>query len=476
VSDSEDNTPVKNAKVGTDSLNYVLTDSTGAFSFNTAGNVGISYSPAHQKQLVSWDPMQGAFRWTGNSGNVSIQVTNVKGSAVAQFSSDMRSTDTKLSLNTLPQGVYVAKVTLNGQTSVYRIVNVRGSMSATMQSADISGTGVNRLGAVQATTVLTITKGTFLSLTRTFTGSQSNVSIKLHEDHGLTRHPFLYAGEYQGKLMANQKMYIVRGGKITWTFNLVTGSSELDDVWLMSDGNLAYSRKLGASGMVMATQASVWSFANTSVDLHTCQPLSKTRFLLMANGNPAQALIYNTVTKTVEKTMTLPVNTPTNSHGQFRLIRMTKAGTLLVAHMDLGKVVEYDTAGATPKPIWTYASGGSPWAAVRLKNGNTLVSGNGTGWVREVNPKDSVVWQINKTDLPGITLQTVQQCNRLDNGNTVICSWNGGALGTADIAVVEVTPSKRVVWQFPTSVLGPATSIQLLDEPGVPENVGDLQR
>jgi hypothetical protein len=144
--------------------------------------------------------------------------------------------------------------------------------------------------------------------------------------------------------------------------------------------------------------------------------------------------------------------------------------------MDLGKVVEYDTAGATPKPIWTYVSGGSPWGAVRLKNGNTLVSGNSAGWVREVNPKDSVVWQINKTDLPGITLQTVQQCNRLDNGNTVICSWNGGALGTADIAVVEVTPSKRVVWQFATSFLGPATSIQLLDEPGVPENVGDLQR
>jgi hypothetical protein len=45
--------------------------------------------------------------------------------------------------------------------------------------------------------------------------------------------------------------------------------------------------------------------------------------------------------------------------------------------------------------------------------------------------------------------------------------------------VFEVTPEKKVVWALRSwdspAALGPATVIQLLDEPGVPEN-GDLQR
>ena len=46
------------------------------------------------------------------------------------------------------------------------------------------------------------------------------------------------------------------------------------------------------------------------------------------------------------------------------------------------------------------------------------------------------------------------------------------------VQVLEVTPEKKVVWamsEWKNPDLGPASSIQLLDEPGVAEN-GDLQR
>jgi hypothetical protein len=56
---------------------------------------------------------------------------------------------------------------------------------------------------------------------------------------------------------------------------------------------------------------------------------------------------------------------------------MTRDGHFLVAHMDLGKVVEYDKDG---KELWSVAAP-SAWAAVRLKNGNTLISGNQHGYV-----------------------------------------------------------------------------------------------
>jgi hypothetical protein len=71
----------------------------------------------------------------------------------------------------------------------------------------------------------------------------------------------------------------------------------------------------------------------------------------------------------------------------------------------------------------------------------------------------------------------------LSNGNTVICNWCPADvkdpknwLGT--VQVLEVTPDKKVVWalsEWNDPDLGPASSIQLLDEPGVPEN-GEPQR
>ena len=195
----------------------------------------------------------------------------------------------------------------------------------------------------------------------------------------------------------------------------------------------------------------------------------------MQNGNPAKFLVIHKASGKVEKEQILQVRDPKGVHGQFRHIRYTQAGTFLVAHLDLGKVVEYDTQG---KEIWSVPAP-SAWAAVRLKNGNTLISGNQHGYVREVNPKGETVWEINKNDLPGIPLYVVQEVSRLSNGNTLINNWIGG-VNKEDwpnvVQLIEVTPAKKVVWALRDwSVLGPASSTQLLDQPGVPEN-GDLQR
>jgi hypothetical protein len=122
----------------------------------------------------------------------------------------------------------------------------------------------------------------------------------------------------------------------------------------------------------------------------------------------------------------------------------------------------------------------SAWAAVRLKNGDTLISGNQHGYVREVNPEGVTVWEIDAHDLPGIPLYTVQELDRLANGDTLICNWPG-ELPLSEwpnaVQVIEVTPDKRVVWalhDYPD--LGPASTIQLLDQPGNSEKPGDIER
>lgn len=143
--------------------------------------------------------------------------------------------------------------------------------------------------------------------------------------------------------------------------------------------------------------------------------------------------------------------------------------------MDLGKVVEYTEDG---KAVWS-VNAPAPWAAIRLKNGDTLISGNQYGYVREVNGAGKTVWEINRDDLPGITLHTVQEVSRLENGDTLINNWNGSASAAEKpntVQLIEVTPDKKVVWALRDyQDLGPASSTQLLDEPGLPEK-RELQR
>ena len=86
----------------------------------------------------------------------------------------------------------------------------------------------------------------------------------------------------------------------------------------------------------------------------------------------------------MERELALPAGNVRSTHGQFRHARLTAAGTYLVAHMDLRKVVEYDEAG---RAAWSATVPGA-WSAVRLENGNTLVCGKG---VQEINSKGSVL-------------------------------------------------------------------------------------
>lgn len=80
--------------------------------------------------------------------------------------------------------------------------------------------------------------------------------------------------------------------------------------------------------------------------------------------------------------------------------------------------------------------------------------------------------------LPGIPLYTVQEVTRLGNGNTLINNWVGGVQGdwTGVVQLIEVTRDKRVASALRDwTTLGPASSTQLLDEPGSAER-RQLQR
>jgi hypothetical protein len=294
---------------------------------------------------------------------------------------------------------------------------------------------------------------------------------------GPAQHPFLYAGEWDTRKPQEQSIFIVREGKIVWQYSMPIktasgGNQEFDDATLLSSGNVIFSRMSGA-GMVSPDKKLLWDYpAPPRTEIHSCQSIGRGRVLIMRNGNPAQAMIINTGTGIVEKEIPIPTTT-TGTHGQFRHIRMTKAGTLLVPHLGEGKVVEYDLEG---KVLWSVPAK-SPWHAVRLKNGNTLIAGDWSRYAREVNPKGETVWEFTQADAPGYKLGNIQTAHRLANGNTVMCCWIAGDNDTSHwpgtVQVLEVTPDKTIGWALSSwkdPDLGPATHIQLLDEPDALED------
>jgi hypothetical protein len=294
---------------------------------------------------------------------------------------------------------------------------------------------------------------------------------------GASQHPFLYAGEWDTRKPDEQSIFLVRGGKIVWQYSMPIKAAsgrfqEFDDATMLSNGNIVFSRMSGA-GMISPEKKILWEYdAPPGTEIHSCQAIGKNRVLIMRNGNPAEAMIINTSSGKIEKEIPIPTDVR-NTHGQFRHVRMTKAGTLLVPYLSESKVVEFDLNG---KVVWSVPAK-SPWQAVRLTNGNTLISGDRSRYAREVDPKGETVWEFTPEDAPQYKLGNFQTADRLANGNTIITSWIAGDNDTSHwpgtTQVLEVTPNKHIAWALSSwkdPDLGPATSIQLLDEPDAPED------
>jgi hypothetical protein len=284
--------------------------------------------------------------------------------------------------------------------------------------------------------------------------------------NGMAQHPMLYVGEGYNRIL------LVNKGKIVWTYSTGNGW-EYDDVWMLSNGNVVFSRMQYVAEVTPEKQV-VWRYdAPEGTEIHTCQPIGLDKVMFVQNGLPPKLFVINTKTKAVEVEHDLPAPSLTDKgtvHAQFRRTRYTAQGTYLVPFLEMGRVVEYDKDF---KEVWKYEIT-SPWAAIRLKNGNTLITEEKDILTREVNPKGETVWELTPKDLPEAwRYANSQSVTRLANGNTVVCSRGGDNKGPQ---LVEVTPDKKVVWVLQDwANFGPATGVQMLDEPGIPENPGDSQ-
>lgn len=284
--------------------------------------------------------------------------------------------------------------------------------------------------------------------------------------NGLAQHPMLYIGE------GDNKMYLVAGGKVIWTYQTGAGW-EYDDVWMLSNGNILFTRMQYIAEITPKKEV-VWRYeAPQGTEIHACQPIGLDKVMFVQNGLPPKLFVVNIKTKAVEVEHDLPCKSltdPKQVHGQFRHVRYTAQGTYLVPFLTMNQVIEYDKEF---KEVWRYDAR-SPWAAIRLQNGNTLITIENEKTTREVNPKGETVWELKDTDIPAeYRFINTQSCTRLANGNTIICSRGNNGEGPQ---LVEVTPDKKVVWVlWDWKHVGPASAVQILDEPGLPEIPGASQ-
>jgi len=291
--------------------------------------------------------------------------------------------------------------------------------------------------------------------------------------NGLAQHSMLLVGENY------DRMFLINEGKVIWSY--CTGTNyEYDDVWMLSNGNILFSR-MEYAAEITPNKKVVWRYdchkgsGREHTEIHTCQPLGLNKVMMVVNGLPPKLMIINTRTSSVEIEHELPCNQPSNPnsiHGQFRRARVTAQGTYLLPVFGMGFVLEYDK---NFNEIWRYKIK-SPWAAIRLKNGNTLITDEADSLTREVNPKGETVWEFNtRQDLPAEYQfsSAPQTATRLANGNTIFTSRGDNGKGPQ---MIEVNPDKKVVWVLQDwKDFDGITAVQILDDPGVPEIPGQSE-
>ncbi len=269
------------------------------------------------------------------------------------------------------------------------------------------------------------------------------------------RHSFLTADSSKGRIAI-----IDEQGKTEWEMKI----GPLHDLHLLRNGNVLLQTDWTKIVEVEPkSNKIVWEYdsatsngnAGKKLEVHAFQRLDN-GLTMIAESGVSRIIEVDKSGKLVSE-MPLKVSAP-HPHRDTRLVRKLATGNYLVCHEGDGIVREYKPSGET---VWEFAVplfdkkpapghgveafGNQCFSAVRLPNGNTLIStGNGHA-VIEVTRAKEIVWKIEQNDLPGIQLAWVTTLQVLPSGNIVLGNCHAGEKNPQ---IVEVSRDKKVVWTF----------------------------
>lgn len=252
------------------------------------------------------------------------------------------------------------------------------------------------------------------------------------------KHSFLLCGKYT--------VIVGEDGLAQWESQ---GGSR--DGFVLASGNVLFSQGNRAREVTRENKE-VWSYAISegNKELGTVARLDSGNTLVVERGVRPQ-LLEIAPDGTVAVSVPLQPETD-NAHMQTRKARKLANGNYLVPHLLAFAVKEYAPDGTIVRTFRTDLEelGGRkaevwPFTAIRLENGNTLVTLTHGNRVVEFDPAGKVVWLIDNAKVGG-RLADPCGAQRLANGNTVICSY--GQRDPLKPKLFEVTREGEVVWEF----------------------------
>ena len=266
-------------------------------------------------------------------------------------------------------------------------------------------------------------------------------------------------------VMGAKTAIIDEAGKAIWEY---TGGSR--DGFVLPNGNvlLAFSNRVEE---VTRDKQIVLSYALDKVnrEIGTTQRLYNGNTLVTELGNRPRLLEINAQGEVVHEVALQPETD--NAHMQTRMARQLRNGNFLVPHLlafaikeysPKGEVVrsfktDFDVLGGRPAENW-------PFTAIRLDNGNTVVSLTHGNKVVELNPQGEIVWTVTNDDVGGLFKDPCGS-QRLANGNTVV----GSHAANSGVSMVEITSQKKIVWTSDHPLAAGVHHFQILSTNGVLE-------
>lgn len=245
------------------------------------------------------------------------------------------------------------------------------------------------------------------------------------------------------------------------------------DGYVLPDGNILISQNNRARELTREGNE-VWTYVLSpeNKELGTVVRLENGNTLVVERGVKPQLL---EVAPDGTVALRVPLQPETdNAHMQTRMARKLANGNYLVPHLLAFAVKEYGPDGNVVSTIRTDLPelGGReakvwPFTAIRLEDGNTLVTLTNGNRVVEFDAAGKVVWKLTNDDVGG---RFADPCDaqRLQNGNTIVCCY--GQKDPAKPKLLEVTRAGEVVWEYfhPEAI---AHEVHVLTSNGAPEGV-----
>jgi hypothetical protein len=260
--------------------------------------------------------------------------------------------------------------------------------------------------------------------------------------------PCLFAAEGAEKILRYDA-----DGKIVWEYPAPMAR----DVWLLPNSNVLFCFNRNYNGAKQDNPSGVMEVSpdkkivfslSTTGQVWSCQRLPDGNTLVGA-ASQGQLLIVSPEARIVRAVRLL--NPP--GHSCLRNARQLPNGHFLVAEESAHAAREYSAEGSLVREIKLQFA---PYSAVRLANGNTLVSGE--QWIVEMDPADHVVWSVNGKDLPELGIRWFAGLQALPSGGLFVCNAGGKT------PFLEFSPDHRVCWRSPTNMNVPlGHGIQRID-------------